>query len=96
MRGPGLRIKAAAIKTADGEVHSVPAPARHHNVIWVLRSMGYSLGRISSGEEGFVTDEDRFVSRAEALAIAQANGQLLEEHRTLAEELGELYSEFVW
>lgn len=91
-----MLIKAAAIKTVDGEVWSVPAPGRHHNVIWVLRDFGYSLGRISYGEEGFVTDDDRFVTRAEALAIARANGQLIEEHRALAEKLGELYSEFVW
>lgn len=91
-----MAIKAAAIKTADGEVHWVPSPARHHNVIWVLLDMGYSLGRISYGEEGFVTDRDEFVSRAEALAIALDNGQLLAEHHALAIQLGELYSEFVW
>ena len=91
-----MSIKAAAIKTADGEVHCVPAPARHHNVIWLLLDMGYSLGRISYGEEGFVTDQEEFVSRSAALAIAQANGQLLAEYRELAAQLGELYSEFVW
>jgi hypothetical protein len=91
-----MPIKAAAIKTVDGEVHWVPAPARHHNVIWLLRDMGYSLGRISHGEEGFVTDTDVFVSRAAALDIARSCNQLLDQHRTLAEQLGELYSEFVW
>lgn len=91
-----VQIKAAAIKTADGEIHWILPPSRHHNVIWLLLSMGYSLSRISHGEEGFVTDSDEFVSRADALAIARASGQLLEEHKALADELGELYSEFVW
>lgn len=58
--------------------------------------MGYSRGRISYGEEGFVTDQEEFVSRAQALNIARDCGQLLAEYRALAEQLGELYSEFVW
>lgn len=91
-----MQIKAAAIKTRDGEVHWDLPPSRHHNVIWLLLSMGYSLGRISYGEEGFITDSDEFVNRAEALTIARSSGQLLEEHTELAEQLGELYSEFVW
>ena len=91
-----MRIKAAAIKTSDGEVHWVPAPARQHNVIWVLRSMGYSLGRISYGEEGFVTDDDVFVNRTEAMIIARAAGQLLAERYEESKNYTELYSEWVW
>ena len=91
-----MRIKAAAIRTEENEVWSVPAPGRHHNVIWLMRDMGISVGRISHSEEGFVTDADEFVSRADALDIARAAGQLVEEHKDLAEQLGELYSEFVW
>jgi hypothetical protein len=91
-----VRIKAAAIRTEENEVWSVPAPGRHHNVIWLMRDMGISVGRISHSEEGFVTDADEFVSRADALDIARAAGQLVEEHKDLAERLGELYSEFVW
>jgi hypothetical protein len=91
-----MRIKAAAIRTEENEVWSVPAPGRHHNVIWLMRDMGFSMGRISHSEEGFITDSDEFVSRADALDIARAAGQLVEEHKDLAEQLGELYSEFVW
>lgn len=91
-----MQIKAAAIKTKDGEVHWILPPARHNNVIWLLLSMGYSMGRISHGEEGFVTDSDEFVNRTDALTIARLSGQLLQKHTELADELGELYSEFVW
>ena len=90
------RIKAAAIRTEENEVWWVPAPGRHHNVIWLMRDFGFGVGRISHSEEGFITDTEEFVSRAEALIIARANGQLLEEHAKHADELGELYSEFVW
>ena len=88
-----MRIKAAAIRTEENEVWWVPAPGRHHNVIWLMRDFGFSVGRIAYSEEGFITDREEFVSRAEALAIARASGQLLEEHTRLADELGELYSE---
>lgn len=91
-----MLIKAAAIRTHDNEVWFVPAPGRHHNVIWLMRQVGRNAESIASSEEGFVTDQNQFVSRAEALAIAKASGQLLEEHRALADQLGELYSEFVW
>ena len=90
------RIKAAAIRTEENEVWSVPAPGRHHNVIWLMREVGCSVECIAASEEGFVTDVNEFVSRSAALTIARASGQLLEEYRKLADDLGELYSEFVW
>lgn len=91
-----MLIKAAAIRTHDNEVWFVPAPGRHYNVIWLMRQVGRSVESIASSEEGFVTDQNQFVSRAEALAIAKASGQLLDKYKTLADQLGELYSEFVW
>lgn len=94
--GVSVRIKAAAIRTPDMEVWFVPAPGRHHNVIWLMREVGRSVETIAASEEGFVTDANEFVSRADALNIAIASGQLLDEHRDLALQLGELYSEFVW
>lgn len=91
-----MPIKAAAIRTEEGDVWNVPAPGRHHDVIALMRRFGISVGHIAASEEGFITDANQFVSRAEALYIAVASEQLLDEHRDLAFKLGELYSEFVW
>jgi hypothetical protein len=91
-----MRIKAAAICTEENEVWSVPAPGRHHNVIWLMRDMGFSVGRIAYSEEGFITDSDEFVSRTEAMIIAKAAGQLIDKHYEVSQHYTELYSEWVW
>lgn len=90
------RIKAAAIKTQEGEVWWAPAPARHHNVMWLMRDFGFSIGRISHSEEGFITDADEFVSRTDAMVIAKAANQLVAEHYEVSQHYVELYSEWVW
>lgn len=66
--GPQERIKAAAIKTADGKVEEGPAHAN------IREKLG---GATPEGAiEGFVTDKGRFVSREEASQIAQKAKQL--------------------
>lgn len=77
-------IEAAAIKTADGRVWSVPRPLRHDACFRAIsdglqvkddqqRWVAYTRGHI----QGFVTDAGEFLDREAALDHAVANGQLL-------------------
>ena len=74
----------------DGEVFSLPAPNRHHNVISMMAEKGYGAGDMH--DQGFITNTGRFVDRREALVIARTNGQLREK---LGVE-GLLFSEEIW
>ncbi len=90
----GLRIVRAAIKTADGVVHSLPAPARHSNLIpWVAHEKGY--GYVCQDQQGFLTSESTWVDREEAMRIARAANQLIPRDGR-PESAVWLYSEDVW
>lgn len=88
------RIAAAAI-CVDGEVQHMLPPNRHHNVMHrFYRETGRIVG---PDEQGFITDQGRFVDREEALKIATAAGQL----NGLRDKPGayrgkELFSEDLW
>jgi hypothetical protein len=92
------RIVAAAIRTDDGVVHSVPAPGRHHHVIaqiGLAKSEGGVLVAqqlVSGDRQGFITDSGEFVGRKAALEIARAAGQI---KRETAPQHG-LFSEDLW
>lgn len=85
------RIVAAAIMY-QGKVYSLPAPARHHDVI---RHIAEATGETSIGEneQGFLDDLGQFLRRRPAMLVAQRAGQLLSNR---APVLRELYSENVW
>jgi hypothetical protein len=84
-------IVRAAIRHVEGDVHSVPRPGRHHDVI---HSMGerYQHRRPEGHEQGFLTSTGRFIGRDEAWRIAERSGQLLPR----ATGAGHLFSEDVW
>lgn len=81
-----VRIVAAAILRGDLTC-SLPAPARHHDIIRTMAMAGFSTP--IGGRQGFLTSEGRFVGRNEAAGIAHAAGQT---QRPLAN----LHSEDVW
>lgn len=85
----GRRVVGVAIRI-DGVTYSLPAPCRHHHVIWMLAAQGHDLP--ISGEQGFVLDDGYFVRRKPALSIARRAGQVLRE---TAPAHG-LFSEDVW
>lgn len=79
-------IETAAL-IVDGEVWTLPRPARHHVLLyaWGMAHWRAGNGITGSGgpaqvpddaEEGFVTSTGRFVTREEALTIALAAGQV--------------------
>ncbi len=82
-------ISSVAIKRSDSNtVHSLPRPARHHDVIkWM------SDREIPRGEQGFVDDKGHFVDREKAFVIAQKAEQIIDVDNTRGETL---FSEDLW
>lgn len=71
-------ITTAAIRV-DGEVWTLPRPARHHVLIMAWCWAHYNPehgGNIGRHEQGFMTSTGRFVDREEAARIATEQGQL--------------------
>lgn len=78
-------IKAAAIKTPEN-IWTLPPPARHHNIIWLM--LGWEQdspppedfkGKIipAHGEQGFIDDTGFFLDRRQAAIHAKNVGQLM-------------------
>lgn len=76
------RIKAAAI-VHNGRVWT---GRRHHLIMRrIVDELGPEVAPVN-GEQGFVTDEGRFVGREEAARIAFESGQMDRQVRTLFSE----------
>lgn len=91
MTAPPLHVTGVAIYDHELDaVYSLPAPARHHELIRKLAREGHEIP--IQGEQGFLLSDGRFATRYTALEIARSAGQLLKEtapqHR--------LFSEDVW
>lgn len=84
------RIIRAAIMGDHGRPWHLPQPRRHHDVIAYMANQGVETPIV--GEQGFITNNGRFVGRKEALAIATAAGQIITKHGNP----DELFSEDVW
>lgn len=81
------RAKGVVVDSPSGKVMltlTLPAPARHHNILW-------GWGRVSPENQGFLTSEGRFVGRKEAAEIAMASGQVI-----ALQSAPNLYSEDLW
>lgn len=87
------RIIGAAIQHADGEVYSLPPPARHHDVIRLMGAR-FNDRREEGHEQGFITSSGAFVDRKSAWVLAERAGQLLP--RAPTGPPGTLFSEDVW
>ena len=66
-------IVAAAIQHED-VVYAVKRPARHHNVLAMMKHR-YELRRCNK-DQGFLVSDGRYVGRNEGEAIARSSGQL--------------------
>lgn len=83
------KIKQAAIKDGKGEVHTLPRPNRHNDIIHTMRDNDIEEG---PGEtQGFITVGDMFVSRKIAAITAVNSGQIKKLKRPPY-----LYSEDLW
>lgn len=79
----------------EGKVYSLPRPKRHHDVIALIyNELGRTGGRQHAirGEQGFLSDDGRFLDRKEALIVAKNANQLI--RKTSPDYL--LFSEDLW
>lgn len=74
----------------DGFVYSLPAPNRHHHILWILAKRkglpnvpevadeNLLVQRLDIGEDsqGFLDDTGQYLNRQEAEPVAFANGQV--------------------
>lgn len=92
-----LRIELAPIPHIENEamVFSKPKPARHHHLIHQVAGL---IGRpVSPDEQGFLTNEGRYVSRRQAYHIARLSGQIPFEERIIPTPGTEkIFSEDLW
>jgi hypothetical protein len=80
----------------DGQVWSLPRPFRHHHIIrTIARLTGAKFVDCSEsrGDQGFLDATGRYLTRKEALPIALANKQVIDENDIRCEML---FSEDVW
>ena len=85
-----MRIVAAAVH--HGATVSLPPPARHHTILQSMDMiMGIDTTKVQPSEQGFITDEGRFVNRVEAFYIAWKADQLMKPTNG-----PELFSEDLW
>ncbi|QPJ61682.1 MAG: hypothetical protein G3M70_07195 [Candidatus Nitronauta litoralis] len=68
----------------DGEVVSMPKPARHHEILHKFPRANHN-----QGPQGFIDDKEGFVGRRRAATLAMEADQIEEINRPL-------YSEDLW
>jgi hypothetical protein len=88
------RITHVAIRF-QGTTYALPAPNRHHDVIrYIVETAGVETVDVHDDDQGFLDESGHYLTRRQALRIAQQEKQLLE--RAIGPKLGWLYSEDVW
>ena len=79
----------------NGEIYSLPAPSRHHDVIrMIVEKTGAKTVDAPEDDQGFLIDGERYCRRKPALRIALECGQCKPD--ALGVKLGKLFSEDVW
>ena len=82
-------IIASAIKVSkDGKTPFIVVGKRHHNCLETIWELGIKKPTIN--DQGFLTDENEFLNRIEAMNYAFKCGQIKEYKER------ELYSEDLW
>ena len=89
-REPKARIAGVAIRLDKRLSLTMPAPARHGDLMAEMHRCG--LGEFVHNDQGFVTSNGAYVDRPLARMIALAAGQLKPDAR----DHEELFSEDVW
>jgi hypothetical protein len=67
-----MKVHQAAIVDVDGNIHTLPKPARHHHILRKMYADG--VESLITGQ-GFVLEDGTFVGRKEAADIALREGQ---------------------
>lgn len=85
---PQRGIVAAACQL-NGLTFSMPAPARHHDILEAMHVAGIETGY---EDQGFLDHRGIFLGRKAAMIVAYRWGQVTDEF----EDGGELFSEHLW
>lgn len=80
----------AAACQVDGLTLSLPAPARHHDILRAMHFIGIPAG---CEHQGFLDHRGVFLSRKTAMITAHQFGQMKEGEFV---DNGDLYSEHLW
>lgn len=88
----GTKIIAAAC-LKDGVIFTIPAPARHFDIVHKMHLLG--IIQDYSVEQGFLTDTGRFVRRKPAKIMAEKAGQML-PRKEGGYQGPDLFSEDLW
>src|SRR5438132_536964 len=75
-----------------GVTYSLPAPSRHHHVIWWIVA-NTDAETVDDDEQGFLDEAGAFLTREAALTVALAAGQVKDPSSVRG---GVLFSEDVW
>lgn len=77
-----------------GEVYALPAPNRHHHVLWMIaEKLGLIQVNAYGDNQGFLDASGQYLTRKQALEAALANGQVKDLGDVRA---GRLFSEDLW
>lgn len=80
----------AAACQLNGLTYSMPAPARHHDVLEAMHVAGVEAG---FEDQGFLDHRGIFLGRKPAMIVAYRWGQVTDDE---FEDGGELFSEHLW
>jgi hypothetical protein len=78
----------------QGQIYSLPAPNRHHDVIRLIaQATGVDHVDARDDDQGFLDNEGRYLRRKPALRVAKECGQLRTDRGVIGNKL---YSENLW
>lgn len=87
------KIIAAAIRY-DGNIYTLPPPNRHHHIInHIVKLTGVNYIDTHHDDEGFIDENNNYLTRRQALVSAIVNNQILDMNKIYAQEL---CSENLW
>lgn len=88
-----LTVDTAAIRGRDGNIYSLPRPARHHDVGRHMIESGHPRPFPGGAAQGFILSDGRFAGREEAAGVALGAGQIKGGQMVAPPNL---YSEDIW
>jgi len=77
----------------NGKIYSLPAPNRHHHVMWMIAKETNNRVDASGDDQGFLDENGLYYSRRPALIHALKNNQVKDMKDIRA---GRLFSENLW
>jgi hypothetical protein len=86
-------IVAAACRSGDITI-SMPAPARHHDVLQAMHTAGFTSEQVAIATQGFLDHRGLFLSRRTAKIVASQWGQITRQR--LEDGQPDLFSEDLW